>query len=72
MQNKNHVQQCTDHSWLPHCRQRVAPRLQQRVVAAAADAADAAVAGDAQQQQQGVSVRLRKPVGIVFAQNKSG
>jgi hypothetical protein len=42
-------------------------------VAAAADAADAAAAaGDVQQQQQGVSVKLRKPVGIVFAQNKSG
>jgi hypothetical protein len=41
-------------------------------VAAAADAADAAVADDAQKQQQGVPVKLRKPVGIVFAQNKSG
>ncbi|KAF6256480.1 hypothetical protein COO60DRAFT_1702280 [Scenedesmus sp. NREL 46B-D3] len=27
---------------------------------------------DAQQHQQGVSVKLRKPVGIVFAQNKNG
>uniref|UniRef100_A0A383W2S3 PDZ domain-containing protein n=1 Tax=Tetradesmus obliquus TaxID=3088 RepID=A0A383W2S3_TETOB len=56
--------------------QRATPREQQLVVAAAADAAEAAAAaGDApqpQQQPQGVSVKLRKPVGIVFAQNRNG